>query len=66
VDEVPTLEDGLRSYTVSGVLSSGLPWQGEVFLPHAFSFPMMKLFAFRDRLEDRNKEFGRYHALAAR
>jgi hypothetical protein len=24
---------------------------------------MMKLFAFRDRLDDANKEFGRYHAL---
>jgi hypothetical protein len=24
---------------------------------------MMKLFAFRDRLSDPNKEFGRYHAL---
>ena len=23
----------------------------------------MKLFAFRDRLEDKNKEYGRYHAL---
>jgi hypothetical protein len=26
-------------------------------------FAMMKLFAFRDRLDDANKEFGRYHAL---
>jgi hypothetical protein len=24
---------------------------------------MMKLFAFRDRLDDADKEFGRYHAL---
>ncbi len=24
---------------------------------------MMKLFAFKDRLEDESKEFGRYHAL---
>jgi len=24
---------------------------------------MMKLFAFKDRLEDADKEFGRYHAL---
>ena len=24
---------------------------------------MMKLFAFRDRFDDSNKEFGRYHAL---
>ena len=31
--------------------------------PHPYTFSMMKLFAFRDRLEDPNKEFGRYHAL---
>jgi len=24
---------------------------------------MMKLFAFRDRIDDENKEFGRYHVL---
>ena len=32
-------------------------------MPHPYTFSMMKLFAFRDRLEDANKEFGRYHAL---
>jgi hypothetical protein len=34
-----------------------------MFLPHPYTFSMMKLFAFRDRLNDPNKEFGRYHAL---
>lgn len=34
-----------------------------MFLPHPFTFSMMKLFAFRDRLDDVSKEFGRYHAL---
>jgi hypothetical protein len=63
VDEVPTLEEGLRVLPVSGVLGSGTPWQGEVFLPNPFSFLMMKLFAFKDRRQDRDKEFGRYHAL---
>ena len=34
-----------------------------MFLPHPYTYSMMKLFAFRDRLNDPNKEFGRYHAL---
>ncbi len=35
----------------------------EIFLPHPYTFSMMKLFAFRDRLEDPDMEFGRYHGL---
>ena len=30
---------------------------------HPYTFSMMKLFAFRDRLDDSDKESGRYHAL---
>jgi hypothetical protein len=63
VDEALTLEDGLLSIVLSGVLSSGEPGKTEVFLPQPYTFAMMKLFAFRDRVEDADKEFGRYHAL---
>ena len=63
VDETPTLEDGLLTVTLKGKLGSGEPWQAEIFLPHPYTFLMMKLFAFRDRLDDADKEFGRYHAL---
>lgn len=63
VDETPTLEEGLLPETLAGTLSSGLPWQAEVYLPHPYTFVMMKLFAFRDRLGDADKEYGRYHAL---
>ena len=63
VDEAPTLEDGLLSCTLAGDLSSGEPWEDEVFLPNPYTFSMMKLFAFKDRLDDAEKEFGRYHAL---
>jgi hypothetical protein len=58
-----TLEEGLLSETVTGTLSSGLPWRPRSFLPHPYTFVMMKLFAFRDRLADADKEYGRYHAL---
>jgi len=63
VDEAPTLEEGLLPVTLAGKLGSGEPWQAEIFLPHPYTFLMMKLFAFRDRLDDPDKEFGRYHAL---
>jgi hypothetical protein len=63
VDEAPTLEDGLLSLKLTGMLSTGNQWACEVFLPHPYSFLMMKLFAFRDRLNDESKEFSRYHAL---
>ena len=63
VDEAPTLERNLLPYAVTGRLSSGEAWQGEVHLPHPFTFAMMKLFAFRDRLNDPEKDHGSYHAL---
>jgi len=63
VDEALTLEEGLLPILLVGKLSSGDSWETEIFLPHPYTFLMMKLFAFRDRFEDHNKEFGRYHAL---
>jgi hypothetical protein len=63
VDEALTLEEGLLPIVLTGTLSSGEAWKSEIFLPHPYTFSMMKLFAFRDRFEDPNKEFGRYHAL---
>ena len=63
VDEALTLEEALMPVLMSGKLGSGEPWEAEVFLPHPYTFLMMKLFAFRDRVDDADKEFGRYHAL---
>ncbi|MBW2368519.1 MAG: hypothetical protein JRH15_11605 [Deltaproteobacteria bacterium] len=63
VDEALTLEEGLLPIMLTGTLSSGEAWESEIFLPHPYTFSMMKLFAFRDRFADPNKEFGRYHAL---
>jgi hypothetical protein len=63
VGEALTLEDGLLPFVLSGKLSSGVPSKAEIFLPHPYTFSMMKLFAFRDRLGDANKDFGRCHAL---
>lgn len=63
VDEAPTLEKGLLPVMLAGKLTSGKPGQAEVLLPQPFTFLMMKLFAFRDKLADTDKEPARYHAL---
>jgi hypothetical protein len=63
VNEALTLEDDLLSVMLDGTLSNGSRYQAEIHLPHPLTFAMMKLFAFRDRANDGNKEFGRYHAL---
>ena len=62
-NEALTLEEGLLPINFAGELSSGESMTAVVYLPHSFTFLMMKLFAFEDRREDSNKEFGRYHAL---
>jgi len=63
VDEALTLEEGLLPIVLTGTLSSGEAWESEIFLPHPYTYSMMKLFAFRDRFKDPNKAFGRYHSL---
>jgi len=63
VNEAPTLEKGLLPIALAGNLSAGEACQAEVFLPHPYTFLMMKLFAFKDRYEDKTKDYGRHHAL---
>lgn len=63
VDEIPMLEKGLLQSMLAGNLGSGNCWESEILLPHPYTFLMMKLFAFKDRVDDADKEFGRYHAL---
>lgn len=36
--------------------------KGLVYLPHPFTYVVLKLFALRDRVDDPGKEYGRYHA----
>jgi len=63
VDEATTLEEHLLPLKVEGTTSNGTNHAAEIYLPHPLTFAMMKLFAFRDRSQDKNKEYGRYHAL---
>lgn len=63
VDEALTLEDDLLLVTLEGGLADGSSVQAVVYLPHPLTYAMMKLFAFRDRVNDENKLYGSYHAL---
>jgi len=63
LDAALTLDVGLTMEPLTGALSSGEDWHGEIYLPHSYTFSLMKIFAFRDRFNDADKEFGRYHAL---
>lgn len=63
VDEALALEEGLLPVVLVGDLSSDKAWESEIFLPHPYTFSMMKLFALKDRFKESNKAFGRYHAL---
>ena len=63
VDGALTLEEGTLTMSIEGKLSTGEHWSGKVILPHPYTFLMMKLFAFRDRCNDPNKEYGQYHAM---
>lgn len=63
VDEALTLEEGLIEVSVAGQLSSGEAYSSKVYVPHPFTYAMMKLFAFRDQVDDSSRGNGTYHAL---
>jgi hypothetical protein len=63
VDEAPTLEYELLSIPLEAKMESGDILKTEIHIPHPYTFLMMKLFAFRDRINDPEKDYGRYHAL---
>ena len=62
-DEAVAIEEETTPLTVSGRLSSGEPYSGVIHLPSSYSLLMMKLFALRDQVNNRAKEFGVKHAL---
>lgn len=57
-EEALTIEENLLPINIADNEENPL----EIYLPHPFSYLVMKLFALRDRLEDEGKDFGAYHA----
>jgi hypothetical protein len=55
--EAVTIEEYLLSLDIG---ETGKPI--EVFLPHPFSYTMLKLYALRDQIDNEAKEFGHHHA----
>jgi hypothetical protein len=54
--EAVTIEEHLISVNIGGAEQSI-----EVFIPHPFSYTLLKLFALRDQIENEAKKFGRHH-----
>jgi hypothetical protein len=48
---------------IGGRTSSGREHHTEILIPQAFSYLLMKLCAFRDRMNDADKSLGAHHAL---
>lgn len=63
VDEALGIEESCTEIELAGQLSSGETHQATAFVPQPFSYLLMKLFAFRDRKDDEDKDMGRHHAL---
>lgn len=63
LEEALAVERHAFPIPVAGQLSTGSPHSTEVLTPQAFTYLLMKLGAYRDRLNDDDKDFGRHHAL---
>lgn len=56
-EEAVTVEEKLIPFDIGKENESII-----IFLPHPFTYLILKLFALRDRLKDEEKDFGAYHA----
>lgn len=63
LEEAVGVEQHLLCIPLRGHRSSGDEHQCEINIPQAFSYLLMKLFAFRDRQADVNKRLGQHHAI---
>ena len=63
VDEALDLEHGCMGIELEGSLPAGDYHHATVYLPPAFTYLLMKLFTFRDRVSDDDRDLGRHHAL---
>lgn len=63
VEEALHIDESPIAIPVVGQRSNGEPCQAQVHVPQPFTYLLMKLFAFRDRKDDSNRDLGRHHAL---
>jgi hypothetical protein len=62
-NEAIDFDQALLPLPVSGTRSDGTQATATIFIPQPFSFLLMKLHAFADRVADANRDLGRHHAL---
>jgi hypothetical protein len=63
LEEAVHIDESPATLTISGNRSNGEPAEAPIHVPQPFTYLMMKLFAFRDRKMDEDKNLGRHHAL---
>jgi hypothetical protein len=63
LEEAIAYEEDTIRVPVTGARSNGGSYGTEVLVPQAFTYLLMKLFAFRDRKDDPDKDMARHHAL---
>ena len=62
-EEAIAVEQETIGIPVEGKLSSGDSYATSVNIPQAFTYGLLKLFAFNDRHDDAEKNYARHHAL---
>jgi hypothetical protein len=62
-DEALGFDKNLQELPIKGICPDGEAYKSAVYIPQAATFILMKLFAFRDRLDDAQKDLGRHHAM---
>lgn len=63
LEEAVAVEEHAIVIPIAGTLSTRARHETTIRVPQAFSYLLMKLTAFRDRLDDTDKQLGRHHAL---
>jgi hypothetical protein len=63
LEEAIAYEKDATRVAVTGLRSNGDLYVAEILVPQAFTYMLMKLFAFRDRKDDPDKDMARHHAL---
>ncbi len=62
-NEAQTLEESPTDITITGKLSNGKVSKCKALLPHPYTFLILKLHAFRDKLLGQEEKLASYHAL---
>jgi hypothetical protein len=62
-EEAIAIDQESKALPIRGLRGDGSEYATEVFVPQAFTYLMMKLFAFDDRKGDDRKDAGRHHAM---